>query len=288
MAGRRRGAMDELRAPRRILILAPHPDDEMVACGIAAHRARGAGARVFVLYLTTGVPPRGLLWPWQRRGYQARVARRRDEAQAAASLFGFEPAGFSDIPSRRLVAHLDAVAATVERALAETGASELWVPAFEAAHQDHDAANAVAARFRDRVPVWEFAAYNLAGGKARSNRFGDARGGVIEWRLSRDEAALKRRAFALYASERGNLRHIRAMEEASRPLPRHDYGTPPHAGRLFRERFDWVPIRHPRIDFTPSAEIYATLGRWNSGGSSGGSAVSGGAPGLDMARAADG
>ena len=44
--------------PRRILILAPHPDDEIVACGIAALRARAAGARVFVLYLTTGIPAR--------------------------------------------------------------------------------------------------------------------------------------------------------------------------------------------------------------------------------------
>ena len=41
----------------RVLILAPHPDDEIVACGIAASRAIAAGARVFVLHLTTGVPP---------------------------------------------------------------------------------------------------------------------------------------------------------------------------------------------------------------------------------------
>jgi LmbE family N-acetylglucosaminyl deacetylase len=31
---------------RRILVRAPHPDDEIVACGIAALRARAAGARV--------------------------------------------------------------------------------------------------------------------------------------------------------------------------------------------------------------------------------------------------
>src|SRR5205823_9796815 len=60
------GARDSLMEPRRILVLAPHPDDEIVACGIAALRARAAGAQVFVLYLTTGVPVRGVLWPWQR------------------------------------------------------------------------------------------------------------------------------------------------------------------------------------------------------------------------------
>ena len=50
--------------PRRALVLAPHPDDEIVACGITALRARQAGIRVLVLYLTTGVPAPEALWPW--------------------------------------------------------------------------------------------------------------------------------------------------------------------------------------------------------------------------------
>jgi N-acetylglucosamine malate deacetylase 1 len=267
LAGRGDDASERERAPlstfRRILVLAPHPDDEIVACGVAALRARNAGAEVFVFYLTTGVPPRELLWPWQRRGYASRVTRRRDEAIEAAPLLGLRAAGFLEIPSRHLVAHLDAAAAAITRAIGETAADCLWVTAFEGAHQDHDAANALAARFLDRVPVWEFAAYNFAGGKVRSNRFLDARGGVIELRLGRDEAALKRQALALFASERGNLAHIKTTLEAYRPLPRHDYAAPPHSGRLFRERFHWVPFRHPRIDFTPSAEVYRELGRWS-------------------------
>jgi LmbE family N-acetylglucosaminyl deacetylase len=248
---------------RRVLILAPHPDDEIVACGIAARRAVAEGARIFVQYLTTGVPPRELLWPWQHSDYDTRVARRRDEALAAIMLLRFQALGFLDIPSRRLIPHLDEAARALEQLLGETQATELWVTAFEGAHQDHDAANALAAAMRDRLPVWEFAAYNFAGGRVWSNRFPDARGGAVELRLSRDEAALKRRALALYSSERGNLAHIRTDEETYRPLPRHDYSVPPHAGRLFRERFHLVPFRHPRIDFTPSAEVYRALGEWS-------------------------
>jgi LmbE family N-acetylglucosaminyl deacetylase len=260
---------------RRILILAPHPDDEIVACGVAARRARAEGAEIFVLFLTTGVPPCEMLWRWQRGGYSRRVERRREEALAAMMLLGAQPVGFLDIPSRRLIAHLHAAAAALDRAFRETRAGELWVTAFEGAHQDHDAANALSAGFRESLPVWEFAAYNFADGKVRSNRFLDARGGVVELRLSREEAALKRRALATYASERGNLRHIRVEQEAWRPLPRHDYASPPHAGTLFRERFHWVPLRHPRIDFTPSAEIHAVLAAWS-------------AARLDMTTAADG
>jgi LmbE family N-acetylglucosaminyl deacetylase len=250
------------RPARRILILAPHPDDEIVACGIAARRASSEGARLFVLFLTTGVPPREAQWPWRRAFYDSQVARRCAEAWAACALVGIEPAGFLDIPSRRLITQLDAASAAVDRALCDVSADCVWVTAFEGAHQDHDAANALTARLRDRLPVWEFAAYNHAGGKVRSNWFSDTRGGVIELHLSRDEAALKRRALALYASERGNLAHIRTAEEAYRPLPRRDYAALPHPGTLFRERFHWVPFRHPRIDFTPSSEIYPALGQW--------------------------
>jgi len=226
-------------------------------------RAQRRGASVTVLYLTTGVPSLEELWPWQRASRAKWVGRRHDEAARAAALLKFGQDGYSSIPSRRLIRHLDEAEASVAHAIENAAATELWVTAFEGAHQDHDAANAIAARFGERLPVWEFAAYNFAGGKVRSNKFLDARGGVVELTADRDEAAMKHRALGLYASERGNLRHIRIGEEQYRPLPRHDYSTPPHAGRLFRERFQWVPLRHPRIDFTSSAEIYSVLGQWS-------------------------
>src|SRR5437660_10249597 len=269
---------------RRILVLAPHPDDEIVACGIAARRARLAGARIFVLFLTTGIPEPEALWPWQRGGYAARVARRREEARTATALIG-EPIGFLDYPSRRLRHHLDAAAAEAGRAIAECGAGELWAPAFEGAHQDHEAANALAAQFCDLLPVYEFAAYNFAGGRVRSNQFPDRRDGEVTIELTPDEARLKQRALAGYASERSNLKHIGARQESWRPLPRHDYGAPPHAGRLFRERFHWVPLRHPRIDFDPSAAVYAGIGRWPSSARAPGHPAFGNGPGQEPGQA---
>lgn len=253
-----------LNDARRILVLAPHPDDEIVACGIAAMRARAAGAGVFVLYLTTGVPEPGALWPWRRATHRVWVQRRRREAQAAAALLGLEPIGFLDIPSRCLRHHLDQAAVAVADAIAANAPDALWVPAFEGAHQDHDAANALAAGLAHRLSVWEFAAYNFAGGRVHSNRFANRRGGEFEIVASELEVRLKREALACYASERGNLRHIAITREAGRPLSAHDYGSPPHAGRLFRERFHWVPFRHPRVDFAPSSDIYRDIGCWAS------------------------
>jgi N-acetylglucosamine malate deacetylase 1 len=262
----------------RILVLAPHPDDEIVACGIAALRARAAGARVFVLHLTTGVPRHG-------RDYEARVRRRHDEALAAARLLGLEPAGFRATPARRLRLDLECAARDVEAAIAQCGADALWVPAFEGAHQDHDAANALGFAVASKLPVWEFAAYNFAGGRVRANRFAAPRGGESALEAAPDEARRKAEALACYASERGNLRHIGAAYEECRPLPAHDYGAPPHPGRLFRERFHWVPFRHPRVDFEPSATVYRDLAAWVSGRQAGRPAVLGDCPGEQPGQA---
>ena len=39
---------------QRILILSPHPDDEILGCGGLIHKAKAAGAEVFVQFLTVG------------------------------------------------------------------------------------------------------------------------------------------------------------------------------------------------------------------------------------------
>jgi len=102
-----------LSAARRILILAPHPDDEIVACGISAQRARVAGAQVFVLYLTSGVPEAAAPLPWRRSKRPTRSARRYREALAAAALFGLETVGFRGRRSNRRVPARCALAAGI-------------------------------------------------------------------------------------------------------------------------------------------------------------------------------
>jgi hypothetical protein len=209
-----------------------------------------------------------MLWPWQRRRYAARVARRRSEALAAAAHLGLEPMGFAARPSRRLKAALDEAEREIAEARRRSGAQAIWVPAWEGAHQDHDAANFLASRFAARVPVREYAEYNYAGGTLRAQRFPEAIGAETVLRLSAEEAATKRELLALYRSERGNLAHIGWAEERLRPLPRHDYRAPPHHGTLFCERFHWVPFRHPCIDFEPHAQLRAALAKAKAAGNS--------------------
>ena len=87
----------ELGASDRILVLAPHPDDESLACGGVIQRALSSGLPVHVLFLTLGdnnewsfmvYRKRPELLPWQVR---AMGEVRHGEALAAARVLGLPP-----------------------------------------------------------------------------------------------------------------------------------------------------------------------------------------------------
>jgi LmbE family N-acetylglucosaminyl deacetylase len=251
-----------VNAGRRVLLLVPQPDDEVVGCAVAIRRARATGTRIFAVYLTTGVPPAAAAWPWRRAGHHERVERRRHEALAAAEDLGIEPLAFADCPSRELKAHLSETYLRIAGHLRAVAADQIWTPAYEGGHQDHDVTNFVASLFRRQISVLEFSEYNAARG-VRSNHFPSEAGQESVLRLDGAEAAWKRRLITLYRSERGNLGHIRFVREVLRPLAFYDYGRPPHAGRLFYERFQWIPFRHPRVDFTSPAKVAAAIGAFS-------------------------
>jgi LmbE family N-acetylglucosaminyl deacetylase len=247
---------------RRVLLLVPHPDDEVVGCALAIRRARARGTRIFALYLTTGVPPPASAWPWRRGEHPRRVRRRRAEAREAAARLGVEPLAFSDWPSRELKAHLEEARALVACHVDETAPQEIWAPAYEGGHQDHDVTNFLASLFRERASLVEFSEYNAAQG-VRANHLPIERGAETVLWLTDAEASWKEDLVRVYRSERANLRHVRCVREVLRPLPSHDYRRPPHAGRLFYERFQWIPFRHPRVDFTSSATVCDAIARYS-------------------------
>ncbi|HEY5209680.1 MAG TPA: PIG-L family deacetylase [Stellaceae bacterium] len=244
----------------RILLLIPHPDDEIVGTAATIMRRR-AGDRFFGLYLTCGVPAPEQMWRWDKKRREARVQQRRAEARAAATLLGLEPVGFSDWPSRTLKAHLGEALAWIRQTVNDHAIDTIWVAAWEGGHQDHDVANFLAARAADGRPVREFAEYNAGGGHPRWNRFPETTGDETVLRLSQDEVSAKRNLLAVYKSEKNNLAGVKIDVETHRPLPRHDYERPPHEGTLSREGYQWVGrlMLHPRVDFEPTAKIYAAL-----------------------------
>lgn len=238
----------------RILLLAPHPDDELAGCCAAIGRARAQGALVSIAFLTTGVPPRERLWPWERPGHPARVERRRAEARQVCAELGADIAHFSGTDSRHLKDEIDAAGELSMQLVATRHVDTLWAPAYEGGHPDHDVASFVASTFRNGLPVWEFSEYSFCGGRIRSNEFLVPGGDEIEIKLTEDERRLKRKLLAMYASERGNLKYLKTEREVFRPLAEYDYSKPPHPGTLFYRRFAWAAF-HPRVNEVRPEEV---------------------------------
>lgn len=264
--------MPPLPFGQRILILVPHPDDEVVGFCAALGRAQAQGAEGFALYLTHGCIARETLWPWQRKHYERNIARRHAEAENVARFLGITPVGWSDRPARHLWRKLPEVLEEVHEAIAAHNIDQVWLPAYEGGNADHDGLNAVGQVLGSKIPqthgdslplsVLEFAEYNFHGHRTCAQTFPHPNGTEHTLLLTPEEQAKKREALRLYASERQNLNYVGTTRECFRPLGSYDYSQPPHEGTLWYTRFHWVPFRHPRVDFTTPQDVSEAIFRF--------------------------
>jgi len=245
----------------RILLLAPHPDDELAGCCAAIGRARAQGSSVSIAFLTTGIPARERLWRWDRASHPTRFERRREEARRVCAELGAEVVHFSGCAARQLKSELRTARDLVVTFCAARRADMLWVPAYEGGHPDHDSANFVASTLRRDLPVWEFSEYNNCGGRVRSNEFPATTGNEIELKLTDIERRHKQELLAMYASERGNLNYLQTAREVFRPLADYDYAQPPHAGTLFYRRFAWASF-HPKVNEVRPEEVSRAIAQF--------------------------
>jgi LmbE family N-acetylglucosaminyl deacetylase len=142
----------------RVLIIAPHPDDESIGAGGLLLRAKQAGAEVRVIFCTSGDDN-----PWPQRAIEKRVfisasarlrwaARRRDEARAALRfLLGNDASSvFLNLPdqgvTRVLLRGGEQAIATLRAEFAAMRPTLVVLPSADDAHPDHSALH-VMARF---------------------------------------------------------------------------------------------------------------------------------------------
>jgi N-acetylglucosamine malate deacetylase 1 len=248
---------------RRILLLVPHPDDEIVACCTTIAQAQATGATVFAAYLTHGCVASAQLWPWQRRSYAKTVLRRWREARRVAAVLRVQPVLWSKRPARHLWRDLPQVTEEIMGLIAAHGIDQLWVPAYEGGNADHDGLNGLVAALppvhQQQVSVLEFAEYNWHGGHSNSHTLPFPSADTVVYSLTPAERACKEFCLSLYESERRNLSYVQTRRESFRSLAAYDYQQPPHPGLLWYERFQWVPFAHPGVDRTRPAEVCAAI-----------------------------
>lgn len=223
----------------RILIVAAHPDDET----IGASSLFAAYHDVTVMHVTDGAPRDRRWWPRDVAGSREAYARtRRREAESALGLAGVQPArilqlGIVDQEAIHVLPDL----ITLLREAFERLAPELVIThAYEGGHPDHDAvAFAVAAaRGDERHPVIaEMALYHGAGGALAVGELLPGAVAPISFTLSPRERVRRDAMIDCYATQEAALAPFRGRaHEAFRPLGRHDFAAPPHAGLLHYER----------------------------------------------------
>ncbi|WP_081762592.1 PIG-L family deacetylase [Xanthobacter sp. 126] len=115
------------------LVLAPHPDDEILGCGGAVLRHVDAGDPVTVVIFTDGAAASGAA---DHAGDY--VAMRQAESRAAAQVLGYGAPHFLDYPDRGLVYDEDLVA-RVASLIAIHRPAIVYAPSIYEVHPDHRA-----------------------------------------------------------------------------------------------------------------------------------------------------
>lgn len=239
----------------RALILAAHPDDEVIGMGATLAKLDEA----FVVHVTDGAPRDEK--DARANGFMSRedyAEARREESVAALRLAGIAERrllalGYVDQEAMaRLVEVTESVLETI-RAIAP----EMVVThPYEGGHPDHDStafavqcACALLERSGETSPFrLEYTSYHAgpAGpGGMTTGRFLELPSRPLRCTRSLDrfEQELKRRMFECFGTQAQVLRNFRRDKESFRAAPRYDFRQAPHPGRLFYESFDWGATR---------------------------------------------
>lgn len=131
---------------RRILVLAPHMDDEVLGCGGTLRKHALAGASITVAYLTDGrrgdpTLNEARLPAAEKRAREDRlVARRKEEARRAAAILGIRDLVFLDRPDGALTTN-EELRGSIRELLRSGGPDLVYLPFLTDRHRDHWEAN---------------------------------------------------------------------------------------------------------------------------------------------------
>ncbi len=147
--------LPDLEARSRVLVLAPHPDDETLATGGLVQAAREAGAALHVVVATDGDDN-----PWPQRWIEKRWridaaararwgARRRAECGRALAVLGVDPGavdhfGWPDQGVTTLLMRDGAAEQRLAERIAAFAPTHVARPAATDAHPDHNALHVLA------------------------------------------------------------------------------------------------------------------------------------------------
>ncbi|MCV6638911.1 PIG-L family deacetylase [Candidatus Albibeggiatoa sp. nov. NOAA] len=116
-----------------VLVLAPHPDDEVFGCGGAIMQHVAQGQAVHVVIMTDGQAA----MPYQHETYRdAYISQRQQESLQAAKILGYGKPTFFDISDRHLHSS-DALLTQLSDFIVEHNIQHVYAPSIFEIHPDH-------------------------------------------------------------------------------------------------------------------------------------------------------
>lgn len=145
-----------------ILILAAHPDDDILGCGGTIARFSKEGKKIHVAFLADGVLSRGI----SKKKFKDELKARRKAAAAALSILGIDSVSFNDFPDNRMdsVPLLD-ISQVIENLIEEYVPSTIFTHNATDVNIDHQKvhdATVVACRPQPGHPVKTIIRYEVA------------------------------------------------------------------------------------------------------------------------------
>lgn len=191
----------------RLVVVAPHMDDELIGCG-ALLASLSDGARASVVYLTDGSRSPESPTPWHSVDRQALAQARRREARAGLDAVGVPStnAHFLDLPDGGLGGQRDRLRHTLAEVLADLAPRRVLIPFRMDRHPDHLAAHGAVIHLvetgRLESEIHEYFVYSqwklLPGGDIRSWVQSDLLRSLVP---TKEVRLAKRRALELHRSQ---------------------------------------------------------------------------------------
>ena len=115
-----------------ILVVAPHPDDDILGCGGMISRNGGNGANIYVAIMTNGNIGAPELFPIEG------TLRGRQEALNSHKLLGVKETFFFDFPAPRLDAEPSyKISIAISNLIQKLKINEMYIPHRGDIHKDH-------------------------------------------------------------------------------------------------------------------------------------------------------